>query len=159
MRNRPDISYLTLIGLSLTVVIAMQKGDSCEDRVRFKLSDSDGHHICFLSVDAIRDAFLAVAHEKTSFVFGYHASSYPLASPVKVLVDIKAFCLGKAVETVIGHKVLTKDIIPDSSCLITPALSPVDRLVNARFSVLRRNDLRASHYSSAFPVRAGPAMI
>ncbi len=162
MRNRPDISYLTLLGLSLTVVIAMQKGDSCEESVRFKLSDADGHHICFLSVDAIRDAFLAVSHKKSSFIFGHSTPSCTvLTSDSKVLVDIKDWFIQKAVALgeVRGYDFWTRDNSPDLNCLITPSLSIVDTLANARFSDFQRYQSYASRLSSAFPVRAGPVSI
>jgi hypothetical protein len=162
MRNRPDISYLTILGLSLTVVIAMQKGDSCEDSVRFKLSDADGHHICFLSVDTVRDAFLAVSHEKSSFVFGNNTLyNTALPSSIKVLIDVDSLRFRGFVALGINpdDRVKSKDNIPDNAGTIMASALSCNGIFATRFDLLQRNDLSASLHLSAFPVRAGPEWI
>jgi hypothetical protein len=162
MRNRPDISYLTILGLSLTVVIAMQKGDSCEDSVRFKLSDADGHHICFLSVDAVRDAFLAVSHEKSSFVFVNNTPTYTaLPSSIKVLVDVNSLRFRGAVTLGIDpdEPVKPKDTIPDNAGSFLASESSFNGIFATRFDLLQWNDLNTTLHLSAFPVRAGPEWI
>ncbi len=159
MRNRPDINYLTIIGLSLTVVIAMQKGDSCEDSVKFKLSDADGHHICFLSVNAVRDAFLAVSNEKSSFVFGQNSSSFvALSSPIKVLIDGKVG--GYTGITYPGPMLpvekQTREHIPEFSSFLSPSLSLVNNIDGSVIGDNSRLIFSDSFCRFCYPVRAGP---
>jgi hypothetical protein len=161
MRNRPDISYLTLLGLSLTVVIAMQKSDNCEDSVRFKLSDSEGHHICYLSVDAIRDAFLAVSQDQSSFVFDYNTPAHTaLTSSLKALIDVKGLCYARVlpIEADLDGKAL-RDIAPYFTGLIVPSSSVVYSLFSKHSYPIRANALCAYFCLSSFPVRAGPVSV
>jgi hypothetical protein len=160
MRNRPDISYLTIIGLSLTVVIAMQKGDSCQDSVKFKLSDADGHHVYYLSADAARNAFLAVSTEKSSFVFGQNLSSFVrLKTPIKVLVYGKEACFADNIcpVSIIPIENHTREQLPDFYGSVS---LPLNHRIKLPDSNLGNNSQIVSKNlidSFSYPVRAGPS--
>ncbi|ASB50673.1 hypothetical protein [Alkalitalea saponilacus] len=56
MKKRPDIAYLTIIGLSLTVVISVYKDDVLDKNGLFRFSSTSQHHIRIISADFFKSA-------------------------------------------------------------------------------------------------------
>ncbi|TCO09219.1 hypothetical protein [Natronoflexus pectinivorans] len=56
MKNRPDITYLTIIGLSLTVVISVCKDDEQDKNGLFRITSASQQHIRIMSADFFKSA-------------------------------------------------------------------------------------------------------
>lgn len=115
--------------------------------------------VCFLSVDAVRDAFMAVSNEKSSFVFGQHSSTFvALSTPINVWVDGKG--LNFTGLTCRGHIIpveqKTREHISDLHDLLSLSLFHGIKLKGSNIG----EDSRIAFYDSSVrwsaPVRAGP---
>lgn len=88
MRSRSEIKYLSLLGLSLTVVIAIQYRGSGEGSV--EPADTKGRHIYIVSADYLKDAFKSSSCYNPVFYQSYKQQVFSLLQhPLELIVEVK----------------------------------------------------------------------
>ncbi len=92
MRNRPDITYLTILGLSLTVVLAVCKEDARLRSGKLMFDSVGNPHICHFSADSITEAFRNALGADTDFVYADNIIILKnVIASSEVIIDIRSF--------------------------------------------------------------------
>ena len=156
MRGRSEINYLTLLGLSLTVVIAIQYRGSGEGSL--KLADAKGRHIYIVSADYLKDAFESSSCYNTAFSHNYKQQVFNvLQQPLELIVKVNVSHPGllKRLEKLNDQDQSSTESDIDYGYLLSES--------DLSVSSLRRSIINSSYLSFLkgtsllnSPVRAGP---
>jgi hypothetical protein len=156
MRSRSEIKYLSLLGLSLTVVIAIQYRGSGEGSV--EPADAKGRHIYIVSADYLKAAFKSSSCYNPVFSPSYKQQVFSvLQHPLELIVKLKP-----------GHPSLLKRLEKLNNQQDSSTESDIDFASLLLESELLVSSLKGRIFNSAnisfsegsrmlnSPVRAGP---
>jgi hypothetical protein len=164
MKNRPEISYLTILGLSLTVVMAVCRDDGQLKNNRLRVSHVSNTNSCETVVRTFADVMQSAQEKSTSFIFCDSLFVFNLlTASYEVVVDISSylhlpnghnFYISKSVNS--NTEIFPSGSFPDWSFLSTDQdKSDVKFYLACRIPGFQTQSTNLSTIQ-VNPVRAGP---
>lgn len=162
MRNRPDITYLTILGLSLTVVMAVCKEDARVRSGKLMFDSVGNSHICHFSAESITEAFRNALGADTDFVYADNIIILKnIIASSEVIIDIRPFLrIDKVFSSSYLEPIVSSVKHEFGSDHFWGILSESNKSMNfdnlVKFCVAQNSSGLSNNAHHCFAIRAGP---